>query len=82
MDIQEAIEMHRIKSAIVILVLVGILVAIGFMVGKEGRITGAAIANGVACFEDKDCNDRIAATQDVCRNPGTVYSLCVNKPNR
>jgi len=51
----------------------GILIA----VGPQG-LTGAVV-NDVACFEDADCNDNIAATEDICRNPGTEYSLCVNK---
>ncbi len=33
----------------------------------------------IACYDDSDCDDRISATADVCKNPGTEFSLCVNK---
>jgi len=33
----------------------------------------------VACYSDEDCDDNIPQTDDICRNPGTVNSLCVNK---
>lgn len=33
----------------------------------------------IACYEQADCDDRLAATADLCRNPGTEFSLCVNK---
>lgn len=33
----------------------------------------------IACYQDKDCDDRIEQTDDICRNPGTTYSLCVNR---
>lgn len=33
----------------------------------------------IACEEDGDCDDKIEATEDFCRNPGTEFSLCVNQ---
>ena len=33
----------------------------------------------VACYNDEDCDDGITKTEDLCRNPGTVNSLCVNR---
>ncbi|HLC71388.1 MAG TPA: hypothetical protein VJI32_05240 [Candidatus Nanoarchaeia archaeon] len=33
----------------------------------------------IACYSDQDCDDTIAQTKDICRNPGTEYSVCVNK---
>lgn len=54
-------------------------------------LTGASVANGsvtalctgrscvISCYNDLDCDDRMDATSDICRNPGTRYSLCVNK---
>ncbi len=33
----------------------------------------------IACSSDEDCNDRNPATEDICRNPGTTSSLCVNR---
>lgn len=33
----------------------------------------------VACYDDEDCDDTIAQTEDICRNPGTENSLCVNR---
>lgn len=33
----------------------------------------------IACYEHSDCDDRISATADVCKNPGTEFSICVNR---
>ncbi len=33
----------------------------------------------IACYDDQDCDDRMAATEDTCKNPGTEFSLCVNQ---
>ncbi|MEK6951291.1 MAG: hypothetical protein AABX13_06230 [Nanoarchaeota archaeon] len=33
----------------------------------------------IACSEQEDCDDRISATTDLCKNPGTEFSLCVNR---
>ena len=64
---------------------------------QAGSITGAAVvgsetavpkigcqgrACSVACHSNNDCDDAIPATEDICRNPGTEFSLCVNKPTR
>ena len=64
---------------LIVSLLLGIVIIMGVLiaVGPQG-LTGAVV-NVVACFEDADCNDNIAATEDICRNPGTEYSLCVNK---
>ena len=56
------------------------MVSIGIFMGFNQSIVGSTVAGSIACYEDKDCNDRITATQDICRNPGTINSLCVNKP--
>jgi len=71
--------MHKIKSTIYILILLGILVAIGFIVRHEAGISGATTSSIIACYEDKDCNDRLDATKDICYNPGTINALCVNR---
>ncbi|MBI2112648.1 hypothetical protein HYT52_03890 [Candidatus Woesearchaeota archaeon] len=70
---------HRLKSLLVVLTLV---LAAGFigLVAGNGGITGGAITNTIACYEHKDCNDNIQATEDICKNPGTLNSLCINKP--
>ena len=67
------------KTMLIVSLLLGIVILMGILiaVGPQG-LTGAVV-NHVACFEDADCNDNIAATEDICRNPGTEYSLCVNK---
>ncbi|MBS3127145.1 hypothetical protein J4228_03190 [Candidatus Woesearchaeota archaeon] len=67
------------KTMLIVSLLLGIVILMGILiaVGPQG-LTGAVV-NDVACFEDADCNDNIAATEDICRNPGTEYSLCVNK---
>lgn len=36
----------------------------------------------VACYSDQDCDDTISQTEDICRNPGTENSVCVNKPKK
>ncbi len=36
----------------------------------------------IACYSAQDCDDTIAQTSDICRNPGTEYSVCINKPKR
>ena len=67
------------KSVLVILLLLAVLVVIGIVMSK-GTLTGATTANTVSCSSNADCDDKIADTEDLCRNPGTEYSLCVNKP--
>ena len=71
---------HRIKSGLIIIMLVGVMVAIGFFLGFNQSIVGSSVAQTVACRDSSDCDDRITATKDICRNPGTINSLCVNKP--
>ena len=71
---------HKIKSLILIFVFVAMIAIIGLLVG-QGGITGASTtAHSIACFEDADCDDKISATEDICKNPATEYALCVNKP--
>ncbi len=45
--------------------------------------TGNALCSGrscvISCYNDLDCDDRVDATSDICRNPGTRYSLCVSQ---
>ncbi len=36
----------------------------------------------IACYADEDCDDDIPQTEDLCRNPGTEYSICINKPKK
>ncbi|MBI2668878.1 hypothetical protein HYX14_03475 [Candidatus Woesearchaeota archaeon] len=67
------------KTVIVVVVFIFIFVVLGILISKGG-LTGAFTASGLACSEDADCDDKIAQTRDVCRNPGTEYSLCVNRP--
>lgn len=74
--------MHKIKSFIYILLLVGVLVAIGVIIRHEAGLSGATTAQTVACYEDADCNDRLDATRDVCYNPGTINALCMNRPEK
>ncbi|MEK6938236.1 MAG: hypothetical protein AABX04_04290 [Nanoarchaeota archaeon] len=74
--------MHKIKSTIYVIILVGILIAIGLIIRHEAGISGATSVNMIACYEDKDCNDRIDATKDICYNPGTVSALCVNRADK
>jgi hypothetical protein len=69
------------KTILLVVSLMTILVVVGVLMGKGDGITGSAVAVGnIACYDDSDCNDRIEATKDVCKNPGTDFSLCVNRP--
>jgi hypothetical protein len=64
-----------------ILVAIFLIVVIGVIgVISTGGLTGAVISNKVSCFENSDCNDHISETEDICKNPGSEYSLCVNRP--
>ncbi len=71
--------MHRIKSAIMIVLLIGVIGIIGFMMGGNSGVTSTIVADTIACYEDKDCDDRITQTQDICMNPGTINALCVGR---
>ena len=35
----------------------------------------------IVCSVDEDCDDKILQTIDRCKNPGTEYSVCINKGN-
>ena len=69
---------HNLKSIILVVILISLIAAIGFLAGNQG-ITAAVVGGGIACYDDQDCSDDIAATEDICRNPGTEYSLCINR---
>lgn len=71
---------YRIKSGLIVLLFVGVMISIGLFLGFNQSIVGSSVAKTVACVSSKDCDDRITATEDICRNPGTINSLCVNKP--
>ena len=73
---------YRIRSALFFVLFVGVMVAVGLFLGFNQSIVGGSVAKTVACKDNSDCNDWISATQDICRNPGTISSLCVNKPIR
>ncbi len=69
---------YKTKSIFLVLVLAVIMVGIGLFTNYEG-ITGATVTKEIVCHEDIDCDDGIEETEDICRNPGTEFSLCVNK---
>jgi hypothetical protein len=62
-----------------IVLLIGVIGVIGFMMGGNSGVTSAIVAETVACYEDSDCDDRIAQTEDICKNPGTNNALCVSR---
>jgi len=70
---------YTIKYLLLTLVLILLVVVVGILIGPEG-LTGASTSQITVCYNDEDCNDRIPNTEDICKNPGTEYSLCVNKP--
>tara|TARA_Y100000310_G_scaffold313062_1_gene360985 strand:+ start:245 stop:469 length:225 start_codon:yes stop_codon:yes gene_type:complete len=72
---------YKIKSALLVLFLVSLVVFVGVMVGQEG-LTGASTVKTVACHDHADCNDKISQTEDVCKNPGTEFSICINKAKK
>ncbi|HIH11952.1 TPA: hypothetical protein HA241_07215 [Candidatus Woesearchaeota archaeon] len=45
---------------------------------EVGCVPGEGHSCRIVCRQDNDCDDGMSVTRDVCRNPGTVYSLCVN----
>ena len=69
---------HTTLMLITVLVLLGTVAIIGLFIGQDG-IT-ASFVETVACYKDADCDDQIPAKEDMCRNPGTAHSVCVNKP--
>ena len=70
--------MSKVKLAVTIFLLVAVVVVLGLMVKKEG-VTGGTVIKGVTCYENADCEDQNLNTEDICRNAGTEYSLCVNR---
>jgi len=73
---------YKIKSLVLVLAFIAVLATFGFLIGDESGITGASVATETACHTNEDCNDHIDSTEDLCRNPGTEFSLCVNKPKK
>ena len=71
---------HKIKSVVLVSVLLAMMITIGLLININQGVTGAVVSSSITCYEHSDCDDRIAETEDICRNPGTEYSLCVNKP--
>ncbi len=70
--------MFELQHYVTIFALLGIFTMLGIAVGTEGTITGATVTE--VCESNDDCDDGIVGTEDICRNPGTEYSLCVNLP--
>ena len=69
---------HKTRIILLSFTLLAVVSIMGILVGTDGAITGSTVVGNIACFEDIDCNDRIESTEDICRNPGTEFSLCVN----
>ncbi|MBR9682936.1 hypothetical protein GOV03_00145 [Candidatus Woesearchaeota archaeon] len=73
---------HKIRSCLFVLLFVGAMAVVVLFSGFNEEMTGSIVVNSIACYENQDCDDRMEQTEDICRNPGTEYSLCVNKPLR
>lgn len=71
---------HKIKSIMLIVALIAIIATVGILISNENGITGGSVAKTYSCYQDSDCDDRIPETKDICKNQGTEYSLCVNRP--
>ena len=63
-----------------VLFLVAVVAVVGLLVGQEG-LTGAATTKTIACYNHANCNDKLSQTEDICKNPGTEFSICINKVN-
>lgn len=71
---------HKAKSILLVLFLLSLMAIIGFFVNFNEGITGGMVTKSVACYEDKECDDGVAGTEDVCLEAGTKNALCVNRP--
>ena len=71
---------HTTKSILVVSFVIVMMFAIGLMLNLNQSITGAVISGSPACYVDSDCDDKIENTEDICRNPGTQDSFCINRP--
>lgn len=71
---------HKIKSMMLIIVLIIIIAVVGVLVSNENGITSGSVVKTISCYQDSDCDDRMSETKDICKNSGTEYSLCVNRP--
>ena len=74
--------MPNLKYVLLIAGLIGVFALVGIIIGREGSLTGGAVMDNIACYEDSDCDDHIAETKDVCKNPGTTEALCVSRPEK
>lgn len=70
---------HKIKSVIVVSVLIGMMFTIGFLINTNEGITGAVVSESIMCYVNSDCNDHLDNTIDICKNPGTTESFCINE---
>ena len=69
---------YKTKSILLVFLLVILMVGIGVFTNYE-EITGATTSKKIVCYENSDCDDGLKETEDICRNPGTEYSLCINR---
>ena len=71
----------RAKMIFLGVALIGVMALMGFVIssGSSESLTGATVSEQVSCYSDADCSDKIDCTQDICRNPGSEYSLCINR---
>ena len=71
---------HKIKSTLIISFVLVMMFSVALVINLNEGITGAVVSEKVSCYVNSDCNDKIENTEDICRNPGTVDSFCVNRP--
>jgi hypothetical protein len=67
-----------VKKLIFLVGLIAILGVVSILVNNDS-ITGSTVLEVISCYDDTDCNDGIDKTKDVCKNPATKESICVNK---
>jgi len=72
---------HTLKSALVIVIMVGLMIGIGYFVNNlNNTITGAVVGRQCRCAENLDCDDDNLCTEDVCLyKENCEASVCVNK---
>lgn len=71
---------YKLRSLIALVAILAVIASLGIFM-NDNMITGGSAAKTIACHEDKDCDDRLSSTEDICKNPGTEFSLCLNRRN-
>jgi len=66
------------RTILIIAIVIAVIAIVSLTVSTT--ITGGTIIKKISCYNQNDCDDHKEETEDLCKNPATEYSLCVNKP--